>query len=590
MLARTSLFMALAATSFAASSAGAAAMGEAQVVDVQAATASDPLYRYQWHLLNLGQEVIGDTRPTAGIDLKIDQLHKQNVLGQRVKVAVVDDGLEIRHADLLSNIVVSGSKNFADGSNDPTPANPDDGHGTAVAGIVAAVGWNGLGGRGVAPEARLQGFNFLAYEADGNAQDANIRYAWGDGIEAKDAEVFNNSWGTSAQSYPALDPMDTQSWERLMASTRAGKGGVYVKSSGNNFLRIGFLGFDFCKDSTRAMGIGCSLANVDSTNNFIGTIVVASVNARGKRASYSSPGSAVWVSGLGGEYGSQKAYFADTSQIVDSARPTFYDPAIVTTDLTGCAAGDNADRDDGSIFNALDTSTSPLDKSCDYRATMNGTSAAAPTVSGVAALMLGVNPSLSARDVKYILATTARQIDPWQPKATYNGAVQDPGWIINAAGHPFSNWYGFGLVDAAAAVAAARDFRPLPPMQDSGWQSSKSRPVAIGGIYDTDEGKLTVRIDQRMRVEAVQLAFKTDHKKPRQLRAVLTSPSGTQSYALPAFTTLSDTDGGFAVDLTSSNAFLDEQAAGEWSLQVLDMVDDSQASQLQSFNLRVVGH
>jgi len=590
MLIRTSLFMALAAVPFAVASAQTVATADAPVAATRADAASDPLYRYQWHLMNLGQKVIGDTRPVPGVDLEVDRLHKQYVRGQRINVAVVDDGLEIRHPDLLPNVVIGGSKNFVDGSHDPTPTNIYDAHGTSVAGIIAAVGWNGIGGRGVAPEARLQGFNFLAEDADLDAQDANVRYAWGDGMEARDTDVFNNSWGTSSMSYPAVNSMDVRSWERLMASTRSGKGGIYVKSAGNSFAWFGLLGFDLCKDDTRAVGVGCSLANVDETNNFIGTIVVASVNARGKRASYSSPGSSIWVSGLGGEYGFQKKYFPDMSQISDWAKPTIYDPAIVTTDLTGCVAGDNADHDDGAIYNALDTSTSPLDKSCDYRATMNGTSAAAPTVSGVAALMLSVNPSLSARDVKYILATTARQIDPLQPKAIYKGAVQDPGWITNAAGHPFSNWYGFGLVDAAAAVAAARDFRPLPTQKDTGWQSSRNKPVDIGGIYDTDDSKLTIRIDRQMRIEAVQLAFATDHKKPRQLRAILTSPSGTRSYVLPAFTTLSETDGGFAVDLTSSNAFLDEQAAGNWTLQVLDMTDSSGSSHLRTFKLRVVGY
>ena len=43
---------------------------------------------------------------------------------------------------------------------------------------------------------------------------------------------------------------------------------------------------------------------------------------------------------------------------------------------------------------------------------MNGTSAAAPNVAGVVALMLEANPRLSSRDVKYILASTAKRVDP----------------------------------------------------------------------------------------------------------------------------------------------------------------------------------
>ena len=46
-----------------------------------------------------------------------------------------------------------------------------------------------------------------------------------------------------------------------------------------------------------------------------------------------------------------------------------------------------------------------------YTQCMNGTSAASPNAAGVVALMLQANPSLSWRDVRRILATTARRLD-----------------------------------------------------------------------------------------------------------------------------------------------------------------------------------
>ncbi|MET0254804.1 MAG: S8 family serine peptidase [Luteibacter sp.] len=568
----------------------AAALIAAPTVAV-AATKGDPLYRYQWHLYNHGQKVFADSLPVAGYDLDIGSLHDQQVRGGGVNVAVVDDGLEIRHPDLLANVTIGGSKNFVDGSNDPTPTNPNSEHGTSVSGIIAAVGWNGIGGRGVAPEAKLRGFNFLSQDADGieTSQDENIRYSWGNGVEARDADVFNNSWGTTTSQYGAFTRAEAKSWERLMASTRAGKGGVYLKAAGNNFSSFLFFGFNLCADDSLALNVGCSSANVDNLSNLTTTIVVAAVNARGVRSSYSSPGSSVWVSGLGGEFGFQKKFFPDTSNIGPWAKPTFYDPAIVTTDLTGCAAGSNADRADGERDNALDTSLSTVDTSCNYWAGMNGTSAATPTVAGVASLILGVNPRLTGRDVKYILAVTARQVDPLQAKAVYKGAVQDPGWIVNAAGHPYSNWYGYGLVDATAATRLAKSFQSLPAQIDSGWIASKDPATPIQGI-GSDASKLTVHVGKREKVESVQVSFDTTHVTPRNLRAILTSPSGTKSYILPAFTTLAATPGGFNIDLTSSNAFLDEPANGTWTLQVLDMVDPNTATNLSAFNLRVVGH
>ncbi|UDI81010.1 exported serine endopeptidase domain protein [Xanthomonas citri pv. mangiferaeindicae] len=163
------------------------------------ATGNDPLLRYQWHISNQGQAVIGDSRPVAGVDMDVDILHALDIRGRGVRVGVVDDGLELGHEDLADNILPNGSHNFGDGSHDTTPIDPSNGHGTSVAGIIGAVGWNGRGGRGVAPEVQLAGFDVFA--RDSSVTDASIRYAWGDGPEARNIDVFNNSWGSVAPFY-----------------------------------------------------------------------------------------------------------------------------------------------------------------------------------------------------------------------------------------------------------------------------------------------------------------------------------------------------------------------------------------------------
>ena len=75
------------------------------------------------------------------------------------------------------------------------------------------------------------------------------------------------------------------------------------------------------------------------------------------------------MSGLGGEYGYQAAYKPGIAAVN-------YDPAIVTTDLIGCARGYNAN---GDSRNALTTDASAIDNTCNYTGNMNGTSAATPT-------------------------------------------------------------------------------------------------------------------------------------------------------------------------------------------------------------------
>lgn len=596
----SALLLALCLCSGAATADEVVAQNPARTAARPKTQGDDPLFRYQWHLLNQGQSVFGDERPLPGVDLDVEILHAQGIRGAGVNVAVIDNGLEIAHPDLVDNILPNGSHNFLNGSNDPTPrADDSDGdHGTAVAGIIAARGWNGIGGRGVAPEAKLAGFN-AGDTTDGSTQYVNNRYSWGDGPEARVMDVYNNSFGVSAAYYQYSDLDEQRSLEKLMRAQRGGKGGIYVKSSGNSFNTLidtdaqGKL-FDRCSDQTRQLGVACSSANIDNINSLTTMIVVGAVNANGVRASYSSPGSSLWVSGLSGEFGFQRRFdphpetFKELYGILNAEGPQpFFSPAIVTTDLSGCAAGNNQDRA-RAMQNALDTSKSKIDASCNYTARMNGTSASAPTVAGVAALMLSANPQLTLRDVKYLLATTAVQVDPQQPKVLYNGSVIEPGWITNAAGHRFSNWYGFGLVDAAAAVERAVHFTSLPAMQDTEWMAYDGKSSTIGGAGSP--ARLAIDISQSFKVEGVQLYFLGTHKDPRNMRVVLVSPSGTRSTVMTPFSTLDKSDEGIVVFLTSSNAFLDEPSAGRWTLEVADMLADNGSEQLKEFEMRVVGH
>ncbi|PAM62063.1 hypothetical protein CEJ63_20375, partial [Acinetobacter baumannii] len=99
----------------------------------------------------------------------MDGLFRNGIRGQGVTIAIVDDGLQIAHPDLAANVAAIAGKNFSNGSNNPSPSDPNrDNHGTMVGGIAGAVGANGVGVRGVAPAATLKGFNVLASDAGGN--------------------------------------------------------------------------------------------------------------------------------------------------------------------------------------------------------------------------------------------------------------------------------------------------------------------------------------------------------------------------------------------------------------------------------------
>lgn len=119
----------------------------------------------------------------------------------------------------------------------------------------------------------------------------------------------------------------------------------------------------------------------------------------------------------------------------DSTQTTAGAPGKATTDKVG---GGNLSGQTGGALN--------------YRDNFGGTSSATPLAAGVAALMLTINPQLNWVQVRELLRNSAVKID---------AANTDPvgQWTTDAGGNPvFSQWYGFGRVNAAAAVEDARDF------------------------------------------------------------------------------------------------------------------------------------
>jgi subtilisin family serine protease len=196
--------------------------------------AAEPRFGDQWGLQNAGQSV-GGAAGRAGSDIHASAAWAM-ATGEGVTVAVIDCGINPSHPDLAANLWSNGAetKNGVDDDRngfvddlrgadfigaDGDPTDPAGGHGTAVAGVVAAA-HNGTGIAGVAPGARIMDLRAFKIHV-GRASDvvAAIDYAVANG-----ARIINGSFGNYAL------PATVEA-----AIERAGARGVlFVAAAGNN--------------------------------------------------------------------------------------------------------------------------------------------------------------------------------------------------------------------------------------------------------------------------------------------------------------------------------------------------------------------
>lgn len=347
--------------------------------------------------------------------------------------------------------------------------------------------------------------------------------------------VSNNSWG-NRDSVRAKRAATL--WERAIETGLdegyGGKGTFYVFSAGNGHL----LGDD---------------SNLDEYANFYGVTAACSVQGYGARAPYSEMGANLWVcapsnerpvvQGLGGRFG------------------------IVTTE--------NSDN---------------------YVVDFGGTSAAAPVISGVAALMRSANPDLTWRDLKLILAATAQKNDPGN-----NGWLEGARKYRSASAtdrYHFNHEYGFGLVDAGEAVALAKQWVSVPELEIGSASSGKISAVipdaSLEGDATSTSSTVTFEGDLGF-VEFVEVDISLWHRSFRDLDIELISPSGTVSrLAVPHDTstdlfTYSDFVPLYGSFRFGSARHLGEDPNGDWTLRVTDRIHAGEGT-LESWDISVFGH
>ncbi len=292
---------------------------------------SEPYQYQQWYIEN--NATFYDQN---GIDANA-HIHADNFLGlysgNGVKIAVIDDGLDVNHEELNGSIIATYDS--ASGGTDVSETNSDDYHGTAVTGIIGSrVNLKGI--HGIASKSQII---FIKYQP--RMTDSEIVDLFNKADEFG-ADIINCSWGTGDVSDAVKDKIVD-----LANNGRGGKGTIIVFSSGNDDADMG-----------------------NDESSIPEVISVGATDKYNERASYSNYGVNLDVMAPGG-----------------------YFEGITTIDVSGV----NGANEGGYI----------LYDDVNYFA---GTSASAPIVSGVVALMLEKNPNLTRVEIENILKNSSDKI------------------------------------------------------------------------------------------------------------------------------------------------------------------------------------
>ena len=275
-------------------------------------------------------------------------------------------------------------------------------------------------------------------------------------------------------------------------------------------------------------------SNYDGYSNIRYSIAVAAITHYGEQSWYSEPGANILVTAHSNGGIPQGNY-----------------EGITTTDITGSGGYDGGD----------------------ITHDFGGTSSATPLVSGVIALVLEANPDLTWRDVQNILVHSSRKND-----------ANDSSWNMNRAGHDVSHKFGFGAVDAGAAVSLAHN-----------WSSSGEESNASFGPYTPNTGidngpstwtefNLSVPVD--LRLESIDVIVDITHGARGELDIVLQSPSGHESWLAEEHT---DNNADYSNWRFGTVQHWDESSQGEWKLKVRDAVSGSNSGTVNSWEVILHG-
>lgn len=387
---------------------------------------NDPGLAQQWHYNNDGTVAFPNAR--AGADINLFSAWKHTTGRPEVIVAIVDEGVCYTHEDLKDSFLVNEAElngaqgvdddnngyvddiygyNFVDNGRVTWTRSGDSGHGTHVAGTVAAVNNNGIGVCGVAGgSGKGDGVRIISCQIISDGEPA------GPGPTAKAIEyaadrgacVLQNSWGFGAgqiandsafKSGTTSVELTAIDYFKAKKNNPALDGGIVIFAAGND---------------------GKSVAVYPGAYNNL--IAVTAVAPDGLPTYYTCYDRGCNVAAPGGEY-----------------TPTWEEQ--------GCVL-----------------STMPTNKAYSGYALMQGTSMACPHVSGIAALAISYamdnGITLTLPELKDIIVSSVHSLDPY-----LTGFKANPeGGTLNLGS--YQGKMGTGLIDAYQVLMAVRGTKCIP--------------------------------------------------------------------------------------------------------------------------------
>lgn len=413
-------------------------------VDIRQSASNDDLFDKQWPLRNTGQNM-----GLKDADIDVDLAWGFGLGAQGTIIAVIDDGFDMAHPDLIPNIFVNPAENAGNGIDDdgngykddrngwdftkdcwgasasagcgdPDPTGSDilgGRHGTMTSGAAAAAGNNGLGVSGSCPNCSFLPLRVRLKQTSILEQSLAFAYA-----QAAGADIITNSWGY-----------------QLNSAT------LSVENAINNATMAGAAVF-FAMSSTGEDGYfnDCEGDDISSLVNVIAVSASNNVDTR-------TPAG----------YGNCMAVLAPTdnegAKDINGASVGTLWP--VSTDFTG-PPGYNNDYHIPECASP-DLAPPPTDN-LSYTLCANGTSYAAPLTAGVAGLMESLDSALTPERHRQVLQDTADKIEPAIAAYDPNTGFSSPNVAPLGSSGGIGSTHGFGRVNAFEAV------RLVAPTADGG--------------------------------------------------------------------------------------------------------------------------